>query len=491
MADPQKYTRDYSFTDYQASNPSAPLPGIQVDAELEDVEASIGEIVDALKDVRRSDGALKNGIVTVDSLDAQLQAGVGAGALASADAAQTARDFAHQWSSAASGVDVDDGVNPVNKSAYHWAQVALGAASGALPDGSVTEQKLAVDVASKLNGATQAAVYDPSGVEADAFDRLNHRGAGLFMLPQGRLSLQSGVAVMAANYSGASASTLFYIPHVGDAIPLWDGSRFSLRQFSEMSLPLSATYHLAATNYDVYVMDDAGTLRLGTGPAWAGANSRGTGAGTAEIETQSGVRVNKNPMTIRWGGASGETVSVDAREATLVGSVRAVAAGQTEWTPAPTAVDGGSDNKLFLWNAYNQQAISAVERERTDVWTYGTNTFRALNNSIGNRISFLCGDASASVEATLSIILGTGTAGSYPIVAIALDSTSVPASNVVGFRSQAVNENASVHCEVSVTAGLGLHYVQAIEKSLTGISGQFLGEAGGDQFQKLTACILM
>lgn len=199
MANPTPYERTYSFTDYQAGNPSAPLPGIQVDNELENIENSLGEAIDAIKDVRRSDGALKNGIVTVDSLDATVAAGVGTGALASAAAAaasadaasdsavaaaasataaagsatsasgyagdaltsrneaatektlaqtartgaQTARDYAYQWSSAAEGVDVNDGVNPVNKSAYHWAQVALAAATATIPDGSITTIKLA------------------------------------------------------------------------------------------------------------------------------------------------------------------------------------------------------------------------------------------------------------------------------------------------------------------------------------------------------------
>jgi hypothetical protein len=220
LSDPSKYTRDYSFTDYQASNPSAPLPGLQVDAELEDVEASIGEIVDAIKNVRRSDGALKNEIVTLDSLDATVRAGVGSGALASAEAAAasadaasdsavaaaasataasgsataasgyasnaltsrneadgfaddaaaaaslsaTARDYAYQWSSAASGVDVNDGVNPVNKSAYHWAQVALAAAAGSVADGSITTVKLAD------NSVTSAKIVNGTIVTADLAD---------------------------------------------------------------------------------------------------------------------------------------------------------------------------------------------------------------------------------------------------------------------------------------------------------------------------------
>ena len=199
MADPSKYERTYSFTDYQTGNPSAPLPGVQVDNELENVEQSLGEAIDAIKDVRRSDGKLKNGIVTMDSLDPTVASGIGTGALAAAEAAaasadaaadsavaaaasataadisataasgyasnaltsrneaetqktlaqtartgaQTARDFAALWSSAPENTNVNDGVNPVGKSAYHWAQVALDAAAGAIEDGSVTTAKIA------------------------------------------------------------------------------------------------------------------------------------------------------------------------------------------------------------------------------------------------------------------------------------------------------------------------------------------------------------
>lgn len=250
MSAPTPYTRSYSFSDYQANNPSQPLPGPQVDNELENIEQSLNGTIDAVNDVRRADGALVNGIVTLDSLDPTVKAGVGAGALASAEAAaqsaiaasesagaaagsagaaagsagaasssagqavtartgaQTARDFASQWASAPEGVDVDDGVNTPDKSAYHYAQVALGAAAagGVLPDGSittakiadeavttakiaaasvkeaklanqaVTEAKLATDVAAKLNGAMQPATYDPQEIGNDTFARSNHTG---------------------------------------------------------------------------------------------------------------------------------------------------------------------------------------------------------------------------------------------------------------------------------------------------------------------------
>ena len=74
MSDPVDYARSYSFTGYQANNPSRPLPGQQVDAELENVAEAIRQTNDALGEVRRSDGKLANNVVTVGSLTADVTA---------------------------------------------------------------------------------------------------------------------------------------------------------------------------------------------------------------------------------------------------------------------------------------------------------------------------------------------------------------------------------------------------------------------------------
>lgn len=79
MADPTPYAVEYSFSGWQATNPSRPLPGASVDNELANIATSIDEIIDALIGVRRSDGALQNSIVTYDSLDAEMQAQIGVG----------------------------------------------------------------------------------------------------------------------------------------------------------------------------------------------------------------------------------------------------------------------------------------------------------------------------------------------------------------------------------------------------------------------------
>lgn len=60
--------KTFSFTDFQSVQPNTPLPGIQIDSQLDDISDVTTQAANAIKDVRRSDGALKNQIVTEDSL---------------------------------------------------------------------------------------------------------------------------------------------------------------------------------------------------------------------------------------------------------------------------------------------------------------------------------------------------------------------------------------------------------------------------------------
>ncbi|WP_048647512.1 sialidase family protein [Nitratireductor soli] len=76
MADPTKPTIDYSYTGFQQEQQEFPFPGTQLDNDLANLVNSVDQTIDALKDVRRADGALKNGIVTNDSLSPDLLIGI-------------------------------------------------------------------------------------------------------------------------------------------------------------------------------------------------------------------------------------------------------------------------------------------------------------------------------------------------------------------------------------------------------------------------------
>lgn len=77
MADPTGYTRTYDFAGFQATAPADPLPADQVDNEYDNIAEAIGSTQTALADIRRSDGALVNSIVTVDSVAAATWAAMG------------------------------------------------------------------------------------------------------------------------------------------------------------------------------------------------------------------------------------------------------------------------------------------------------------------------------------------------------------------------------------------------------------------------------
>lgn len=79
MANPTTFERAYSFRNYQTSNPTDPLPGVQVDIELNNVKTATDSLRASIMDVRRSDGSLQNGVVTADSLDESALALIGAG----------------------------------------------------------------------------------------------------------------------------------------------------------------------------------------------------------------------------------------------------------------------------------------------------------------------------------------------------------------------------------------------------------------------------
>lgn len=72
MAQPTPYTRSYSFRGFQTSNPDDPLPGQQVDNELNAIKSTLDQILDNLELIQRDDGRLANNSVGVSQMDGAL-----------------------------------------------------------------------------------------------------------------------------------------------------------------------------------------------------------------------------------------------------------------------------------------------------------------------------------------------------------------------------------------------------------------------------------
>jgi microcystin-dependent protein len=84
MPNPTSYAASYSFSGFQANNPTASLPAPALDNELSNIQTSVKSLVSSVMDVRRSDGTLNNGIVTLDSLSQPIALMFDAGTTANA-----------------------------------------------------------------------------------------------------------------------------------------------------------------------------------------------------------------------------------------------------------------------------------------------------------------------------------------------------------------------------------------------------------------------
>lgn len=280
----------------------------------------------------------------------------------------------------------------------------------------------------------------------------------------GRLTTESGVPVSTSDRT--SQGTLYYTPFAHNRVSLWDGSGWRRSTFTERSLSLTLT---SGKNYDVFLYDNSGTLTLELSAAWTNDT---TPADT--LTTQDGVAVKSGATTRRWLGtirASGTNVTEDS------------AGGST------TQVGG----KRFVWNAYNQVRRDIKVKDTTDDWVYKTNTVRQANAAAGNKVEYVCGEASLYVTAAIhqSVALSGSNAGTRARVGLGIDSITVFSG-----WSQGGYYGSTDYCISAIGArytgypGTGYHYVAALEAGAPGTDCRFTGDNGGDMQSGLTVEIL-
>lgn len=305
---------------------------------------------------------------------------------------------------------------------------------------------------------------------------------GLSYAADGRLTLSSATPVMTSDVSGSTS--IFYAFYRGNKIALYDGTSWVNTTFTELTnTTTDNTKNPAAvannSNYDLFVWSDAGTIRLGRGPAWTSDTGRGTGAGTTELERVSGIWVNK--IAITNGPA--------AQRGRYVGSVRSNGSAQIDWKLGGDAA-GGSAGLLYVWNMYNRIDVHSMVRDSTASWTTTSTTFVSLNASTGNRISFLSGLNEDSVSSQHRVFSTNSVAG-QSASGIGLDSTTTLAGSG-GFGVSGGSANNLQAGTYSGRPGLGLHFFQAIQSVQSG-TGTWYGDffAGHEDRQALTAQLRM
>jgi len=182
-------------------------------------------------------------------------------------------------------------------------------------------------------------------------------------IAQGRLTLTSNTPVLSSNVTGAT--TLYYTPYTGSQISIWDGSKWSVRTFTERSLSLSGL--AANTNYDVFIYDNAGTLTL-EAVAWSNSGA-GTSARASALSWLNGVRVK------------------DSDKRKYLGSFRTTGTtGQTEFSFYQYA--SLITVKPFLINEFNREKYHIKFVDPTNT-SYSTGTYRLYRASSNACIQLL------------------------------------------------------------------------------------------------------
>ena len=289
----------------------------------------------------------------------------------------------------------------------------------------------------------------------------------------GRLTLASATPVMTSDDTGNT--TIYYTPYNGDCIHIYDGTYMVPTVFAELSQATTdSTKSPAAvannSNYDLFVWNDSGTIRCTRGPAWTSDTARGTGAGTTELEIVKGIYVNK--IAITNGPA--------ANRGTYVGTVRSNGSSQIDWKLGSAAANGG-EAFFGVWNNYNRVLVSWNVQDTTDSYTYQSTTIRAMNGSNTNRATFVRGLDEDGVFCQNSQTIGTSSSGDVPVISIALDATNAFAANAsLGFQQTGSPVANSTETHYSGLPGIGLHYLQCVEKCSSAVAAcQFYGDQGG------------
>ncbi|MCZ6602490.1 MAG: hypothetical protein O6952_05745 [Planctomycetota bacterium] len=268
----------------------------------------------------------------------------------------------------------------------------------------------------------------------------------------GRLTLVSGTPVQTVDVPGSVTSS-FLTPYIHDRIPIFNGQAFADHQYTELENDLTQSavgnagpaVGVANSNYDLFVWRDAGVNFLTRGPLWTSDTVRS--AGTAHVRVQGTLL---NAVDIGNGP--------DAQRGTYVGSKRTDTGGGLFWRHGGKAV-GGSSGYFNIWNMYNRRVVQAHSFESSISWTYagGILLWRAINNALNNRVSYIVGLAEEPAFAEFHCnVTGAG----VPYIGIGFDTTTD--SDGSSTFNAIVPSFGEIWAKVDRTVQ-GFHFFQAVE----------------------------
>ena len=331
--------------------------------------------------------------------------------------------------------------------------------------GGVTDAVLATRLAAAGLTVATAGTASPlanSGAAAvgsgTKFAREDHQHplAPVTILPGGRLTLATATPVMMSSVTGAT--TVYYTPYKGRSVPIWNGTVFVATDTGgELSQTTTDTTKSpaavgASSVYDVFVWNDAGTIRATRGKVWTSTTARADA-----LILKNGVLVNNVAVTN----------GPEQFYGTYVGTIASNGTSTIDWTLGTAASGGGAAN-LMVWNYYNRVNTITRVTDSGATYTYQTATVRQARASATNQINYVSGVAEDAPDAQYQqgiTLVGAVAATGY----IGVGDDSITAFETVPgqvYSNVAVvlTSRASVRYQKGFGEPmLGVHYIAALE----------------------------
>lgn len=332
-----------------------------------------------------------------------------------------------------------------------------GTASGSLTDATwdATNRQLYACV---LTGVSTAAVWSPQVSR---------------VTPQGILTTKNDTNFPVVTANTAAATTLYYTPYVGNWTVLSNGTVTYPYQFSRFTLTLVAG--MAANNiYDVfmYANPTSGIITpvIGTGPTWAtgggsvtaGANARGTGAGSTALSRLGGVLTNTVQVTLTNGGNS---YTCPANQGVYLGSIFIDSTnGQIT-----CHVGSGASRRWSVWNAFNRRKLVLEVNEPVADWNYAVATWRQSRADTGNTAAPFIGLPEENVDIQFTQYITLSNNNPRASIGIGVNSTTSPSGIIGNFGDGGAVSGGNAIARYQLTPVLGFNNINSLEINQDGL----------------------
>jgi hypothetical protein len=237
-----------------------------------------------------------------------------------------------------------------------------------------------------------------------------------------------------------------HVPGATTVLSITDSTHFEMSANASGDATEDLTFKLPASKvYDVFLWNDAGTLRLEWGPVWTSSTARAT-----DIAWQDGIYVKNGATTRRYLGTICTTAT----------------AGQTE----------DSISKRFVWNYYNRKQRSLYYGMAAGTHTWDTATYRQWNADTAARVDFVIGvwdDFTLSAYARGSIYTSDAAKSTY--LGMGLDATNAAVANASTVHTVASTYQTAYFADAASTSLLGAHYFSGVELQTTVGTGTYSG----------------